>query len=460
MASLNASAKTSDVYYGALHLLHAGQYGPASRLLESIVNAGGDVDEDVTLNTLGTLYLKQGLNSQAIDLFKKAIEINSLPMYYSNLAQGWMRAYDPSKAVTWGLKGIKECGHTVPPDELLMSCASAHDMVGQPGEAYKYLSKLSSSSASNNVFKGMNLMASRDSFHEGLRLYASRHKGYEELLSKALYDSIRDRIVIGAYDLVHTSNPFDGYCNILLEQGLGDCVMMIPYMLKEATRRKHKVNIISIDGRHDTFVRDIASSYENSDNIRALCLKSFELPTLPGKFIWMFDLLAGGPTIKYGFIEINPQIKALASRYKNYIGICWKGNPVHYNDHWRSASLEAFRPIIENKYCVSLQQFTTPEEDKILDSPYVEKLPEGSGLITLAAVMANLSHVITVDTSISHLAGGLGTNCITLLPTNPDWRWGHGTECSRFYAHNHRLIRQTKCGDWSGPVEKALEIIG
>jgi ADP-heptose:LPS heptosyltransferase len=69
---------------------------------------------------------------------------------------------------------------------------------------------------------------------------------------------------------------------------------------------------------------------------------------------------------------------------------------------------------------------------------------------TTAAIHA-LDLVITVDTSIAHLAGALGKPVWILLPFAPDWRWMMDRSDSPWYS-SARLFRQSKRGDWAGVV--------
>jgi ADP-heptose:LPS heptosyltransferase len=61
--------------------------------------------------------------------------------------------------------------------------------------------------------------------------------------------------------------------------------------------------------------------------------------------------------------------------------------------------------------------------------------------------------VITVDTSVAHLAGALGQPVWILLPNLPDWRWMLDRTDSPWYP-TARLYRQETAGDWSVPVER------
>jgi ADP-heptose:LPS heptosyltransferase len=65
----------------------------------------------------------------------------------------------------------------------------------------------------------------------------------------------------------------------------------------------------------------------------------------------------------------------------------------------------------------------------------------------LAAVVAQLDLVITVDTVFAHLAGALGRPVWILLPFNSDWRWLRDRDDSPWYA-SARLYRQRRLGEW------------
>jgi ADP-heptose:LPS heptosyltransferase len=67
--------------------------------------------------------------------------------------------------------------------------------------------------------------------------------------------------------------------------------------------------------------------------------------------------------------------------------------------------------------------------------------------------MANLDLVITVDTSVAHLAGALGKSVWTLIPFVPDWRWMLERDDSPWYP-TMQLFRQTKRDDWPGVIER------
>ena len=70
-----------------------------------------------------------------------------------------------------------------------------------------------------------------------------------------------------------------------------------------------------------------------------------------------------------------------------------------------------------------------------------------------AAAIANLDLVISVDTSVAHLAGAMNKPVWTLLPFNPDWRWMLDRPDTPWYP-SMRLFRQTEPKDWQSVIER------
>jgi ADP-heptose:LPS heptosyltransferase len=70
-----------------------------------------------------------------------------------------------------------------------------------------------------------------------------------------------------------------------------------------------------------------------------------------------------------------------------------------------------------------------------------------------AAIIANCYLVITSDTSVAHLAGGMGKTTWLLLHKIPDWRWGLEGDTSFWYPYM-RLFRQSERGNWDEVMER------
>ena len=138
------------------------------------------------------------------------------------------------------------------------------------------------------------------------------------------------------------------------------------------------------------------------------------------------------------------------------VGLAWRGHPQHRNDGRRSLSLAALEPLFTapDLAFYSLQVAPT--------AGFSEEAPRQKALINLenlihdfsdtAALIAQLDLVITVDTSVAHLAGALARPVWVLLPFAPDWRWLLNRDDSPWYP-TVRLFRQPAPGDWTSVVQ-------
>ena len=70
-----------------------------------------------------------------------------------------------------------------------------------------------------------------------------------------------------------------------------------------------------------------------------------------------------------------------------------------------------------------------------------------------AAIVANLDLVISIDTSVAHLAGAMGKPLWVILSRSSDWRWLLEREDSPWYP-TARLFRQSTLGDWQDVVAR------
>ena len=124
------------------------------------------------------------------------------------------------------------------------------------------------------------------------------------------------------------------------------------------------------------------------------------------------------------------------------IGLKTRGNPLHVNDKLRSLPEECAERLRAG-----------------LPGTVVSLEPDASGakdMADTAAIIAQLDLVVSVDTSVAHLAGALGKPCLLLIPGfSPDWRWMFGREDSPWYP-GHRLFRSEIEGGWESAVDRLI----
>jgi tetratricopeptide (TPR) repeat protein len=141
-------------------------------------------------------------------------------------------------------------------------------------------------------------------------------------------------------------------------------------------------------------------------------------------------------------------------------GIVWAGRPQHTNDHNRSLKLEELLPLAElpGLTLYSLQKGPRAEDiNSIGARALIHDLgPVIHDFADTARLVMQLDVVITVDTSVAHIAGALGRPVFVLLPFAPDWRWMGTREDSPWYP-TMRLFRQSTARDWPGVVQRVQE---
>jgi hypothetical protein len=107
------------------------------------------------------------------------------------------------------------------------------------------------------------------------------------------------------------------------------------------------------------------------------------------------------------------------------IGLVWAGTPRNTRDEWRSCPREALAPLLEIPGLAfqSLQFGWRPEAEDTAWSTVSPLEETVTDYADTAEVIAGLDLVISVDTSVAHLAGALGKPVWMLLGRHADWRW-------------------------------------
>lgn len=149
----------------------------------------------------------------------------------------------------------------------------------------------------------------------------------------------------------------------------------------------------------------------------------------------------------------------LGAPIKHRVGLVWSGRPGHWNDHHRSISLADLVKYLPHDYqYVSLQK-DVRDPDKAVLQAHAEILHVGAQLhdfADTAAVCELMDVVVSVDTSVAHLAGAMGKPVWILLPFIPDWRWLLDRADSPWYP-TAKLFRQPALGDWASVLESVRQ---
>ena len=181
------------------------------------------------------------------------------------------------------------------------------------------------------------------------------------------------------------------------------------------------------------------------------------LLSLPGILKLPEGRLWNGPYLTIGG-DLVEQWRARLREFEGFrVGICWQGNPNHLFDAQRTVPLSTFEPLarvpgvrlFSLQYGVPVDAAARAEQGvdfEVIDVQ-AEYDQQRGAFVDAAAVMKNLDLVVTVDTVVAHLAGGLGVPTWVAMSAHPDWRWMLDREDSPWYP-SVRLFRQSELDRW------------
>jgi hypothetical protein len=160
--------------------------------------------------------------------------------------------------------------------------------------------------------------------------------------------------------------------------------------------------------------------------------------------------------IKIDAEKVNKWRSQLGPTAKPRVGLVWSGSTTHKNDRNRSLTLTEILPYLPSNFEYICLQKEIRDVDKALLKQCSEIKFFGGALedFTDTAALCDLMDIIiSVDTSIAHLAASRNLPTWILLPCSPDWRWLLNSNTSAWYP-SVKLYRQDKICDWSNVLEK------
>jgi len=146
----------------------------------------------------------------------------------------------------------------------------------------------------------------------------------------------------------------------------------------------------------------------------------------------------------------------LPRRGKLNVGLVWRGNAAYLADTQRSMPFTTYCPLFDLPGVAFYSLQVGPQGLEVTEAGFdgfVANLepfmPNWRGT---ARVISALDAVVSIDTSVAHLAGALGKPVFTLVTSNSDWRWDRDSRKSIWYD-SMTVIRQKQQDDWSPCIE-------
>ena len=309
----------------------------------------------------------------------------------------------------------------------------------------------------NSHFNLSLLKLLKGDYKSGLELYESRF----------VKD---DPVVLSCYPKVERfnfiNNTEDQNLLVVSEQGLGDTIQYMRY-IKILRDKGIDVSFCAQTKLHSL----IKESGIDSNPLSPEEAKKVSV----GKWIPLLSLMKyleidpQNPLINEPYIyttkKLNNKWKHILSKEKKpVIGINWQGNPLveKGTQKGRSIPLENFSTLVKNKNInlLSLQKGFGSEQLETCSFREVfcncqKQVDLVWDFLEIAAIINNCDLVITSDTAVAHLAGGLGKPTWLLLRDLPEWRWGlEGNKT--FWYPSMRLFRQKQKHNWNEVMHEIL----
>lgn len=426
-----------------------------AHLYQELLRSPGDPE---VFFRLGSAFREEGDFKVAIDCYSQADALcTGNADIYLCLGLTNMKAGDLETSISW----YKKCLDLRPRDvsswcNLAMALLMQGDLASAD-HAYCKAIEIQDDFAVAHTNYGVSLLL-EGKYREGLREFEWRWN------------------VDGQHPIVDSSiEKWEGsLCDVLLvvgEQGLGDSVQFMRYCkyLRDRVNEVHLClpkKLISLAELSGVADRIISTSEVVQGNYRDW------IPLL--SILRILDITPTNVLESGAYISIPSDLsnywgKRIAKRGCLTVGLHWQGNPRTETGalQGRSLQLQSFKQIatIKGVQFVSLQKGFGSEQLK--ECSFREKfvacqdeVDEAWPILDTAAVIQNCDIVITSDSLVAHLSGGLGVTTWILLQKVPDWRWGMTGRKTHWYD-SVSMYRQQCRGDWQDVIHQvAIDLEG
>ena len=479
--SLSLMPDTIDVLFNlGVSYLKLEQADKAIGYLRQVVNFAPDHDQ--AHNNLGIAYQKLGKKELSVSAFKSALKYQpeSARTLY-NLGNAYKNNHLYEKAVSYYIKAIE-----FQPDfaECMNNLADIYIDVENYDDALKLIDQAIETCPNYPEFY----------FNKGVIL--SRIGDYEpaiQFLRKAIAmrnDFVDAHYILGFcllvlgqlkegfqlhewriakrpeqhnYGLKRWKGEFFEGKRLLVycEQGFGDCIHFARYL----PQVKIKGGTVVLGGGPELYplflhLKGVDQVIKEGDKCQP-CDLQVSIVSLPFLFETTMETIPSDTP--YIFVPelshemIDPIIQR--SKPKFCIGLVWAGSPTHKGDAERSISYETFAPMntLENVQIFSFQKKSGMSQicEKM---NWIDIAPHFNNFLDTALAARQMDLIITVDTSMAHLAGSLALPVWVLIPPIPDWRWLLDREDSPWYP-TMSLFRRGKNEDWSNVMARLMNKI-
>lgn len=242
------------------------------------------------------------------------------------------------------------------------------------------------------------------------------------------------------------------------EQGLGDSIQFLRYVwLVHAAGGEV---VLEVPSRLRRLAVELPCAKEVISYGETLPDLDYHCPLLSLPLVFKTTLETIPAEIPYISVPKDARQKANTLSWPSKglrIGLAWNGNREFISERARRRSIafSLLKPLLEVRdvHLFSLQIGEAVKDLSMAPGTLTDLSSYVTDMADTAAQISHLDLVISIDTSVAHLAGALGVETWLLLPYRADWRWLLSREDSPWYP-TMRLFRQSQLGDWEAVIQK------
>lgn len=388
-------------------------------------------DDEIVSLSLAQLYKDLYKNSDSIEVLKTLLENKKSSEAYSLLGMNYMDMQEYSEA----LKNYNNALSLNPSNlDYMHGKAMALKYLGRLDDALllmEYVVNKGDKSIQSVTTLGM-MYLQQKKFKQGMPLYLRRSEDtkFDELFKDKIWDG---------------SVSFDNKKVLVYSDcGLGDTIMFARY-LPILQKKSNKV-ILQTDKE---LVSILKYNYPDIDVIRKSqnCSEYdvvIPIMNLPYALDLDFDNIPNNEK----YLKTDNIHKELFKNDKFKIGLFYQGNKRVFKN--RSIQYSKLSDLFEitnaDFYSFQIENDEFEGENVINLKKYIKDYSD------TASLLKNMDVLVTIDSSIAHMAGALGVKTYLLLPNTAEWRWFNDTETTPWYK-SIRIFKQNTPNNWSDVLE-------
>lgn len=405
---------------------------------------------------LATCYADNNLLIEALETSKKSYDINPNNIHSA-------------------LNYVKRLSAVRKEDEALKIISEFSDDENMQRERAEIILRKRDFELGKELYKKIHsTLATKDKIDKNLKYHFKMNNGFqkykmneEKFLQCSDYietEFYKNRLKFKQKELVH-EDINDKNILVYAQNGAGDFLLSSRYFHFVDKKAKNFIVVASDSMRRLVeFNFPKVKFYNLSDYIDKDC---YDYATPEMCLIYNFDMNFYNIPFSEGYLKVDHKIIHEKSKlFKNIdskklkIGLFWQGNPMLLKN--RSVLLENFIPLI-NSETNQVFSFQLSDVDKVsheLKSKLnlIDLAPYITDYMDTAALLKNIDVLITIDSSIAHLAGAIGVKTILMLPYDSEWRWFDDTNSTPWY-NSVKIFKQDINSSWKDVISRIMEYL-